>query len=109
MATIRASQCLLKPTMRSGTRQFSSTASRAAAHVNSVGVVGAGQMGLGIALVAAQRAGVSVTIIDSSQASIDKGLSFAGEGEWHIWRKDTLTRDRQTVSKGRNQAAHNAG
>ncbi|KAK6833701.1 3-hydroxyacyl-CoA dehydrogenase [Apiospora arundinis] len=34
-------------------------------------------MGLGIALVAAQRAGVPVTLIDTSQASLDKGLGFA--------------------------------
>ncbi|XDG02278.1 hypothetical protein ABKA04_001893 [Annulohypoxylon sp. FPYF3050] len=34
-------------------------------------------MGLGIALVAAQRAGVPVTLVDSSKASLDKGLSFA--------------------------------
>lgn len=34
-------------------------------------------MGLGIALVAAQRAGVPVTLVDTSQASIDKGLKFA--------------------------------
>lgn len=109
MATIRASQCLLKPSLRSGTRQFSSTVARAAAQVNSVGVVGAGQMGLGIALVAAQRAGVPVTIIDSSQSSIDKGLSFAGEIPWHALREDMLIRHRQATSKGRNQAAHNAG
>ena len=34
-------------------------------------------MGLGIALVAARTAGVPVTIIDTSQASLDKGLAFA--------------------------------
>ena len=34
--------------------------------------------GLGIALVAAQRAGVDVSLIDSSQASLDKGMKFAG-------------------------------
>lgn len=34
--------------------------------------------GLGIALVAAQKAGVSVSLVDTSQASIDKGLKFAG-------------------------------
>lgn len=34
--------------------------------------------GLGIALVAAQKAGVSVTLVDTNQASIDKGLKFAG-------------------------------
>ncbi|KAK7953342.1 hypothetical protein PG996_014235 [Apiospora saccharicola] len=58
-------------------RLFSSTSSRYAAQVNKLGVIGAGQMGLGIALVAAQRAGVPVTLIDTSQASLDKGLSFA--------------------------------
>jgi hypothetical protein len=34
--------------------------------------------GLGIALVAAQRAQVPVTLVDNSQASLDKGLKFAG-------------------------------
>jgi 3-hydroxybutyryl-CoA dehydrogenase len=34
--------------------------------------------GLGIALVAAQKAQVPVTLVDSSQASLDKGLAFAG-------------------------------
>lgn len=35
--------------------------------------------GLGIALVAAQKANVPVTLVDSSQASLDKGLGFAGK------------------------------
>ena len=35
--------------------------------------------GLGIGLVAAQKAQVPVTLIDSSQASLDKGLKFAGK------------------------------
>ena len=34
--------------------------------------------GLGIALVAAQKAEVDVHLIDSSQSSLDKGLAFAG-------------------------------
>jgi len=34
-------------------------------------------MGLGIALVAAQKAGIPVTLVDTSQASLDKGLKFA--------------------------------
>ncbi|KAI9746723.1 MAG: hypothetical protein M1818_000438 [Claussenomyces sp. TS43310] len=58
-------------------RWYSSTPVSAAVQVKKLGVIGAGQMGLGIALVAAQRAGVPVTLIDSSQASIDKGLKFA--------------------------------
>ncbi|KAM7195955.1 3-hydroxyacyl-CoA dehydrogenase, NAD binding domain containing protein [Rhypophila sp. PSN 637] len=60
-------------------RHFSSTSSSRSAtvEVKRLGVVGAGQMGLGIALVAAQRAQVPVTLVDSSQASLDKGLAFA--------------------------------
>ncbi|CAK7272883.1 hypothetical protein SEPCBS57363_005372 [Sporothrix epigloea] len=58
-------------------RCFSTTTVRAAAEVKRIGVIGAGQMGLGIALVAAQKAGVPVTLVDASQASLDKGLSFA--------------------------------
>ncbi|KAI1262486.1 3-hydroxybutyryl-CoA dehydrogenase [Xylariaceae sp. FL1019] len=58
-------------------RSFSSSPARDAAQVKRLGVVGAGQMGLGIALVAAQRAGVPVTVVDNSQASLDKGLKFA--------------------------------
>ncbi|KAL9050247.1 MAG: hypothetical protein Q9162_006749 [Coniocarpon cinnabarinum] len=45
--------------------------------VKKLGVVGSGQMGLGIALVAAQKAQLPVTLIDSSQTALDKGLSFA--------------------------------
>jgi 3-hydroxybutyryl-CoA dehydrogenase len=59
------------------TRCFSSTPIAAAREVKRLGVVGAGQMGLGIALVAAQKAGVPVTLVDTNQASIDKGLKFA--------------------------------
>jgi 3-hydroxyacyl-CoA dehydrogenase len=35
--------------------------------------------GLGIALVAAQKASVSVTLVDTSQAALDKALAFAGK------------------------------
>ena len=81
-------------------RNFSVSSRRAgAAEVNRLGVVGGGQMvytcsiacllyaeyfansdgkGLGIALVAAMKAKVQVTIVDTSQDSIDKGLKFAG-------------------------------
>jgi 3-hydroxybutyryl-CoA dehydrogenase len=34
--------------------------------------------GLGIALVAAQKAQVPVRVVDTSQAALDKGLAFAG-------------------------------
>lgn len=35
--------------------------------------------GLGIALVAAQKAQVPVTLVDANKAALDKGLGFAGE------------------------------
>jgi 3-hydroxybutyryl-CoA dehydrogenase len=72
-------------------RQFSSTM---AFEVKKLGVIGAGQMvrrssntplwsfadnlqGLGIALVAAQKAEIPVVLVDNAQASLDKGLKFA--------------------------------
>ena len=57
-------------------RQFSSSSSMAQ-EIKKLGVVGAGQMGLGIALVAAQKASVPVTLVDNQQASLDKGMAFA--------------------------------
>ncbi|KAL9134700.1 MAG: hypothetical protein Q9175_004113 [Cornicularia normoerica] len=65
-------------------RSFSTSSSlAAAAEVKRLGVVGAGQMGLGIALVAVQTAGVPVTLVDTSQASLDKGMKFAD----NLWEK----------------------
>ncbi|KAK8101231.1 3-hydroxyacyl-CoA dehydrogenase [Apiospora kogelbergensis] len=61
--------------LRGQWRLFSSASAHYA--VNKLGVVGAGQMGMGIALVAAQKAGVPVTLVDTSQASLDKGMDFA--------------------------------
>ncbi|KAM0688903.1 hypothetical protein Q7P36_010979 [Cladosporium allicinum] len=62
---------------RQSCRQFSSGQRLAAAEVKKLGVIGAGQMGLGIALVAARAAGVPVKVLDNSQKSLDKGLAFA--------------------------------
>ncbi|KAJ3112657.1 hypothetical protein HK100_002248 [Physocladia obscura] len=55
-------------------RRFSAAAT--AAHASSIGVVGAGQMGIGIAHVAALNAKRRVLILDSSQIQLDKGLGF---------------------------------
>ncbi|KAK3326535.1 3-hydroxyacyl-CoA dehydrogenase [Apodospora peruviana] len=78
MASIISARQVLR--LPSGIRHFSSACLRrsaAAAEVKRLGVVGAGQMGLGIALVAAQKAQVPVTLVDSSQKSLDKGIAFA--------------------------------
>ncbi|CAI6100255.1 hypothetical protein V2G26_008436 [Clonostachys chloroleuca] len=58
-------------------RNFSTTPRQHAAEVKRLGVIGAGQMGLGIALVAAQRAQVPVSLIDASEKSLAKGIAFA--------------------------------
>ncbi|KAJ1735740.1 hypothetical protein LPJ61_000392 [Coemansia biformis] len=44
--------------------------------IKSVCVVGAGQMGIGIGLVAARVAGLRVQFVDSSAAQLDKGMAF---------------------------------
>ncbi|KAL8835554.1 MAG: hypothetical protein Q9170_003287 [Blastenia crenularia] len=71
------------------------------AEVKRLGVIGAGQMGLGIALVAAQKAQVPVTLVDSSQASIDKGLKFADKLLDKDVSKDRLSKDEATTIRQR--------
>lgn len=46
---------------------------------------------MGIALVAAQKARVPVVLVDNSQASIDKGLKFAGMSISHPSKHLILT------------------
>lgn len=57
--------------------------------------------GLGIALVAAQRAKVPVSLIDSSQASIDKGLKFAEKLLAKDVGKGRLTQEDADAARGR--------
>ncbi|KAK4864291.1 hypothetical protein LT330_010084 [Penicillium expansum] len=89
--------------LRSGpavARNFSSTSAVRAAEVKSLGVIGAGQMGLGIALVAAQKAKVPVTLVDTSQASLDKGLKFADKLLEKDVAKQRLTREAADEARG---------
>lgn len=57
-------------------------------------------MGLGIALVAAQKAGVPVTLVDNSQASLDKGLKFADKLLEKDIAKERITKDGATAARG---------
>ncbi|KAG9206782.1 hypothetical protein B5807_00336 [Epicoccum nigrum] len=83
-------------------RAFSSTPSvGAAAEVKKLGVIGAGQMGLGIALVVAQKAKIPVNLIDSSQASIDKGLKFAEKLLAKDVGKGRLSQEDADAARGR--------
>ncbi|KAL8729936.1 MAG: hypothetical protein Q9166_004381 [cf. Caloplaca sp. 2 TL-2023] len=76
-----------------------------AAEVKRLGVVGAGQMGLGIALVAAQKAQIPVTLVDSSQVSIDKGLKFAEKLLEKDVSKDRITKDEASATRSRLSSA----
>ncbi|KAK4143734.1 3-hydroxyacyl-CoA dehydrogenase [Dichotomopilus funicola] len=80
-------------------RCFSSTAARPAAEVKRLGVIGAGQMGLGIALVAAQKAQVPVTLVDSSSASLEKGLAFAEKLLAKDVSKQRITQDQADAAR----------
>ncbi|KAL1606949.1 hypothetical protein SLS59_002647 [Nothophoma quercina] len=96
------SRQVARSAVRQQCRAFSSTPSvGAAAEVKKLGVIGAGQMGLGIALVAAQRAKVPVSLIDSSQASIDKGLKFAEKLLAKDVGKGRLTQEDADAARGR--------
>jgi 3-hydroxyacyl-CoA dehydrogenase len=46
--------------------------------IRKVGVVGAGQMGIGITQVASQIAKVNVVLMDVKQSILDKSLQFMG-------------------------------
>ncbi|KAJ5473341.1 hypothetical protein N7475_002907 [Penicillium sp. IBT 31633x] len=81
-------------------RTFCSTPAMCAAEVRSLGVIGAGQMGLGIALVAAQKAKVPVTLVDTSQASLDKGLKFADKLLAKDVAKQRLTQEEADEARG---------
>ncbi|RKP10552.1 3-hydroxyacyl-CoA dehydrogenase [Thamnocephalis sphaerospora] len=59
------------------TRRYASNDATSKPHgVQSLGVIGAGQMGLGIALVGARVAQLPVRLMDVSQDQLDKGLRF---------------------------------
>ncbi|KAH1488709.1 hypothetical protein LV164_008290 [Aspergillus fumigatus] len=82
-------------------RTFSTSTAAYAAEVKSLGVIGAGQMGLGIALVAASKAQVPVTLIDNTQAALDKGLSFADKLLQKDVSKERLTQEAADAVRAR--------
>ncbi|KAI0024508.1 3-hydroxyacyl-CoA dehydrogenase [Xylariomycetidae sp. FL0641] len=82
-------------------RPFSTTSIRNAADVKTLGVIGAGQMGLGIALVAAQKAGVPVKLVDTSQAALDKGMGFAEKLLAKDVSKSRITQDQADEARSK--------
>ncbi|KAF2280145.1 uncharacterized protein EI97DRAFT_429902 [Westerdykella ornata] len=103
MFFLAASRQAVRCAARQQCRNFSSTpaARAAAAEVKKLGVIGAGQMGLGIALVAAQKAQLPVKLIDNSQASLDKGLKFADKLLAKDVSKQRLTQEEADATRAR--------
>lgn len=70
-------------------RTFSSTPTSKA--IKHVGVVGAGQMGTGIAIVASQKANVNVTLVDPIPENISKSNNFVEK-----WCQKAIAKGRMT-------------
>ena len=69
---------------------MTSTPTRAMA-TKHIGVIGAGQMGTGIGVVASRVAGLNVTMVDPYQASLDKSSNFVQN-----WCAKEISKDRLT-------------
>ncbi|KAL7276733.1 hypothetical protein RUND412_000270 [Rhizina undulata] len=86
---------------KASARLFSTSAIREAHNVKKLGVIGAGQMGLGIALVAAQVAQVPVTLVDTSQESLERALKFMETLLDKSVTKKRLTPEEASIVKSR--------
>lgn len=74
------------------------------AEIHSIGVVGAGQMGNGIAQVAAQY-GLKVIMTDISEASLAKGIATISSSLDRLIKKGTLTEAQKVEILGRIKTA----
>ncbi len=70
------------------------------AQIETVGVIGAGQMGRGIAQVAAQ-AGVNVRLMDTSQAALDAGLVTLGKDLEKLVGKGKISSEQRSEALAR--------
>ncbi|KAJ1643034.1 hypothetical protein J3B02_002835 [Coemansia erecta] len=85
----------------SSTSSTSSTCSTTASNIKSMCVVGAGQMGIGIGLVAARVAKLNVQFIDSSPVQLEKGLAFLDKLLIKDVNKGRCTEDERAEAKSR--------
>jgi len=76
--------------------------------LKSVGVIGAGLMGGGIAMASAE-AGLDVTIIDVSQASLDKGMSVINANYQRSVQRKSMTAAQAQAAYGRIRPSLNYG
>ena len=57
-------------------RSLTTKTQRALFSTRNIGVIGAGQMGTGIGIVASRVAGLNVTMVDPSESSLSKSEAF---------------------------------
>ncbi|GAA6024964.1 hypothetical protein JCM11491_001320 [Sporobolomyces phaffii] len=81
-------------------RTFSSSESARGA-IESVGVIGSGQMGVGIAYVAARTAGVRVQLCDNNPVQLDKGVEFMHSLLAKEYKKGKITEEEMDQVKAR--------
>ena len=78
-------------------RSLTQRNTRAFSSVKHVGVIGAGQMGTGIGIVASRVAGLNVTMIDPHSSSLDKSSTFVEN-----WCAKEIAKERMTEAESRD-------
>lgn len=80
-----------------GSRRYFSSASG----VKTIGIIGGGQMGNGIAQVSSQQAGLNVILVDKNQEQLDKGMKFMNKLLQKNVEKGKITEEvkQQTVDR----------
>jgi 3-hydroxybutyryl-CoA dehydrogenase len=71
--------------------------------ISTIGVIGAGTMGNGIAQVSA-AAGLAVTMVDVAQAAVDRGLTAIGTSLDRLVKKEKLSAQDAAAVRGRIRA-----
>ncbi|KAI8618498.1 3-hydroxyacyl-CoA dehydrogenase [Chytriomyces sp. MP71] len=71
--------------------------------IKKIGVIGAGQMGIGIAQVSAQNAKTSVLLLDADENQLQKGLAFIAANLEKAVAKGKLTAETRDQTLGRIQ------
>ena len=74
--------------------------------INTVGIVGAGTMGNGIAQACAV-AGIRVVMVDIAQAAVDKGLATVGKSLGRLLQKEKISEADKAAALGRIQGSTN--
>ena len=75
-------------------RQMMTSVSRCAFSTKSLGVIGAGQMGTGIGIVASNKAGLNVTMVDPGMKSLESSKTFISN-----WCAKEIGKERMTTQE----------